>query len=327
VTKTTYFLAEAAIRRNYQDLRFCPQDIAEDLAQSKRRSLARLSLKRPDFTVYTGGSEQALTEPYIEDALLPPAFHHLTEGALAVNDEQSVYAAVNVEEHLMLKARGEKEDMEELVARLRALEQDMEDPDHPFARNKRFDYLSYRPVLAGSGLHASFILHLPMLSFLKQIKQLTEAVRKMHGCLLKSFGHVDRQGAANLFLVGNASSQGLSDEQILEHVDACAAYLDRKESLLQQMVFRQKAHSGVLDQAWRAYGILSYTRHLTQNDFLAQWSSLRMGAAAGVFPLPLKEVDSLFSFARNSVFAFEGEDPKNFPFRRADAVRRVLSGG
>lgn len=327
MTKTTYFLAEAVLRRNYQDLKFCPQDIQEDLAESLRRSLARLGQKRPDFSVHTAGNDQALTEPYIEDALLPPAFHQLTEAAFAVSDEQSLYAAVNVEEHLLLKARGEAEDLSECVARLRALEQDLEDPDHPFARNKRFDYLSYRPVLAGSGLHASIILHLPMLSFLKQIRQLTDSVRKEHGCVLKPFGHVDRQGTANLFLLTNAASQGKSDGQILDSVSACADMLDRKESLLQQMVFMQKGHSGMLDQTWRAYGILMYARHLTQNDFLAQWSSLRMGAAAGIFPLTLNVADSLYSFSRNSVFASFDESPKNFPFRRADAVRRVLSGG
>lgn len=327
MTKTTYFLAEAALRRNYQDLRFCPQDIAEDLDVSRRRSLARLDMKRPEFTVYTAGSDHALTETYIEDALLPPAFHQLTEAAWAANDEQSLYAAVNVEEHLLLKARGEAEDLSECIARLRALEQDLEDPDHPFAMNKRFDYLSYRPVLAGSGLHAAIILHLPMLSFLKQIRQMAEVVRKEYGCLLKSFGHADRQGAANLFLLVNAASHGQSDGQILDSVIACADMLDTKESLLQQMVFRQKGHSGVFDQTWRAYGILMYARHLTQNDFLTQWSSLRMGAAAGIFPLTLKEADSLYSFSRNSVFAAFDEAPKNFPFRRADAVRRVLSGG
>ncbi|HSK67950.1 MAG TPA: hypothetical protein VLA21_01680, partial [Candidatus Limnocylindria bacterium] len=85
--------------------------------------------------------------------------------------------------------------------------------------------------------------------------------------------------------------------------------------------------SAALDQAWRSYGIIKYARKLIPNDFLTHWSSVRLGSANGILPLTLEQADSLLPLALNGTFAAQGGDPGTFPFRRADEVRRVLSGG
>ncbi len=320
-------LAEASLRRNYQDLRFCPQDITEDLETSKRRSLARLSEKRPGFSLLEPGSGDQYAIRFMEEALLPPAFEKLTQSALAVVGGESLYAAVNIEEHLLLKARGKPEDATELIARVRSLEQDLADENYPFARNQRFDYLSYRPMLAGSGLHVSLVLHLPMLSFLKQIRQLSETLRQEANCILKPFGWLDRRNPARLFILTNASSQGMNDEEIMAAVYSCGETLDKKEGLLRGKSLPVNKPSSMADQVWRAYGTLRYARRLTPSDYLNLWSSVRLGAAAEILPLPLEKADGLLSLSRDSLFYGEETDPRTYPFRRADAVRRALSGG
>ncbi len=323
----SYLIAEVSLRRNYGDLRFCPQDSAEDLEKSKRRSLSRIALMRGGFEILEPGKGAGPDSPFLEEALLPPTFQNLTSAALAANEEEKTYAAINIEEHLLLKACGDPEEASVLVSRVRALERDMADEKHPFAQNGHFDYLSYRPVLAGSGLHMTLVLHLPMLSFLRQIPSLTDALLKEDRCTLKPLNALEGRNPARLFLISNASSHGLRDEEILSMVHQCGEKLDAKEKILRDKALDGQKMSGVLDQVWRSYGILGCARRLSSNDFLNLWSGIRLGAAAGVLPLSLKQADDLLGLARDSAFFKEGVEPKTIPYRRADRVRQALTGG
>ncbi len=317
--------AQAMLRRNYQDLRFCPQDDAADLAAGKRRALDRLLEKRPAFEVLETAEEWAGL-PYEDTALLNGGAEKLREAALARDTEENLLVAVNMGEHLQLMARGAQSEAPLLVSRVRELEGDLRDDAHPFAHSERFGFLSYRPALSGSGLHVSYLMHLPMLSFLRQIRPLAQAARAGQGCLLQEAAPSGRN-PSRLFIISNLGSQGAQDLQVLQAVESFARQLDEKEGLLREKAVNQTRHSAALDQVWRAYGVLRHARRLPAGDYLSLWSSLRLGAAAGALPLSLKEADAMLRLAGDGAFREEGADPKTIPFRRADAVRRILSGG
>ncbi len=323
----TCLLAEASLRRNYADLSFCPQDRAEDLEKSKRRSLSRLQQVRGGFGILEGGKGQGDRTAFLEEAMLPPAIGSLTSAALAGNLEEKLFAAVNVEEHLLLKACGRPEEDAELVSRVRALERDLADERHPFAQDSRFDYLSYRPVLAGSGLHLTLVLHLPMLSFLRQIPKLSDALLREERCVLKPLTAPEARNPGRIFLLSNASSQGLGDEEILSMVRRCGGKLDEKETVLRGKALDGSGESSMSDQVWRSYGILRHARRLSVHDFLSHWSNMRLGAAAGVLPLSLRQADDLLDCAPDSAFSRDGLEIRTIPYRRADRVRQAISGG
>ncbi len=320
-------IAEASLRRNYGDLSFCPQDNAEDLEKSKRRSLSRLARVRSGFEILEAGKGKGAGSAFLKETMLPPAFGNLTSAALAANAQEKLYAAINVEEHLLLKACGKPEEDLELVGRVRALERDMADDRHPFAQNARFDFLSYRPVLAGSGLHVTLVLHLPMLSFLRQIPKLSDALLREDRCTLRPLNTPEGRNPGRLFLLSNSSSQGLGDEDILFMVRRCGEKLNEKETLLRGKALDGSKASGMLDQVWRSYGILRYARRLSVHDFLNLWSGIRLGAAAGVLPTSLKQADDLLDCAPDGAFSGDGLEPGSIPYRRADRVRQAISGG
>lgn len=323
----TCLLAEASLRRNYGDLSFCPQDNAEDLEKSKRRSLSRLQQVRAGFGVLEGGKGECDKTVFLQEAMLPPAFGSLTSAAFAVNAQEKLFAAINVEEHLLLKACGNPEEDLALVSRVRALEQDLADDHHPFAMSARFDYLSYRPVLAGSGLHLTLVLHLPMFSFLRQIPKLSDALLREDRCVLKPLTAPEARNPGRIFLLSNASSHGLGDEEIVSMVRRCGGKLDEQETVLRGKAIDGSRESGMSDQVWRSYGILKHARRLSVHDFLNHWSNLRLGAAAGVLPLSLKQADDLLDCAPDSAFSRDGLETRTIPYRRADRVRQAISGG
>ncbi len=324
--RASWLNGTASLRRNYADLAFCPQNNAADLQAGKQRTLARLGPALARFKQFHTGMPDTQSAPYADAGLLIPDFDKLNEAAFLADDESGIYVLINAEEHLIVKARGPADGMGTLVQKVRRMEAALTDPRNPFAFHERFGYLSYRPQLAGSGLYLSVLLHLPMLSFVKQVRK-QDAVPDEFGCVLQPLGGNPAFNPSRLFSLTNAKSQGLDDDQILDSVLASAESLDRKEESLRQKGFSHPRASSALDQAWRSYGILMYARKLIPNDFLTHWSSLRLGAAAGILPITLDLADSLLPLAMNGRFIAQGDDPATFPFRRADEVRRILSGG
>lgn len=311
-----------ALGRNYTDLRFCPQDDREDLDTSRTRSLGRLKAAFHGKVLQPGGSL-----PFHREILLPSGCSSLAGSAYFFAEEENLSAAINMDEHLLIQSQGKLEDVPTLLDLIRGAEAAVRDEKHPFAFDGQLGFLSYRPALAGSGLRMNLVMHLPLLSFLKQIRGFTESLRGQ-GIRLSPLNDGVGRNPSKLFLLGNLDAPLHGEEETIRKVRDAADLLQQKEGGLQQKaLFGNGQSSTFLDQVWRSYGILRYARRLSPSDFLNHWSNLRLGALHQVLPITLEATDSLLDFANDSAFKKEGADAKTFLFRRADSVRRALSGG
>ncbi len=319
-------LSHAALRRNYQDLSFCPQNNLVDLALSRSRSVQALTALFSDANLSDAKEPGASQLPFLQSALLPQEISQLSQAALFVDDASGFSATLNMDEHLVLRQTGRDAPVSALVSSLRETEEKFTKSGLSFAQDARFGYLSYRPVLAGSGLYISLIMHLPMLHFLKQMRPLTEGLKEK-GCVVVPLAPTSGRNPARLYVLSNAGSHGKSDEDIINQVLSGMEMLADKEQAIREKALAQKEQGTVADQAWRAYGVLKYARRLTEHDLLTQWNSLRIGVMGEILPLKLSRVDDLLHFANDAAFYQEGSKANDFVFRRAEAVRRVLAGG
>ena len=126
-------LAEVLLRRNYQDLQFCPQDKQEDMEKSRSRGLSKAGAMLPGSVTYDAKGLLKGNLPYLQELLLPSDFRRLNEAALVVSEQAQQAIAVNMDEHLVLKARGMAEDLQDLSRQVRALEDKARDEALPFA--------------------------------------------------------------------------------------------------------------------------------------------------------------------------------------------------
>ena len=174
-------LAEASLRRNFQDLRFCPQDSQEDMAASSRRSLTRLQEHLPEAACLDARGLLGQGLPYLQELLLPGGFRRLNSAGFVFDSGRNLGAAINMDEHVVFKASGSLDQAEQLVAAVRALEEEVRDERHPYAHDEAYGYLSYKPLLSGSGLHLGAVMHLPLLHFLKQARPMSLALQETAG--------------------------------------------------------------------------------------------------------------------------------------------------
>lgn len=314
------------MRRNYQALQFCPQNNREDLGRSAGHSIGKLKEIFTGFKLIPMRNLSAQNLPFIEQMLLPGDLMKLDDAYLALDEDRKESAAINLDEHLVFKARGSYEELETLVSKTRRMEESAKDEGFPYARDAQYGYLSYRPLLAGSGLYINLVLHLPLLHYLKQIRPLSQELKEQ-GLQLRPLFNRDNRNPARLFLLSNLRSLNLKDEQVVDMVRRGAELLLNREKTLAGKALKSSEHSTVLDQVWRSYGILKYARRLNANDLLTHWSSLRLGVTAGILPLSLETADSMLIYANDQVFQEEGALPNTYVSRRADAVRQLISGG
>lgn len=85
----------------------------------------------------------------------------------------------------------------------------------------------------------------------------------------------------NLFLLGNQDTLGLSEEEVIFHVEAAASDLIEQEMEARRHLMRDRGNM-MLDAIGRALGIASSARHLGMGEALSLVSFIRMADAQGV---------------------------------------------
>lgn len=323
--KPEVLFKEAQLRRNYQDLRFTPQDHEEDLRTSYQRSLRRIQQLSPDVQIVASSGQGNHALDYLEEHLLAAKLSKLNHAALLKLPKGQGLVNINTDDHLVIRMRSHHKPFDQLVSEARGFETLMGDDLHPFARNERFDYLSYRMVLSGSGLYLRYLLHLPMLGYLRQIPSLNTALKEL-ACVLKPLGQSGTPNPTRLFVLENTASFALSDEQLIHSLQAAAQLVIDREAKLQQKALNNP-NSSLQDQIWRAYGMLSHARRLGKGELLSQYNYLRLGAQAGILPLRPEQADALLDFAGEAPFKESKQELNHMSGQRASAVRQALTGG
>lgn len=184
------------------------------------------------------------------------------------------------------------------------------------AMTEKFGYLTAKPVLSGLGLQCVYVLHLPVLRTLRQMRVTTDEVKKL-GCALLPAEEEDSNTAA-LYAVVNVKGAAEDEKALIEKVKQAAMSVAEKESLLAARMMASRT-SRLADEAARAYGILRYAERLSAREWRTLWSQLRMGARQGLVPVGLKALDAELMPA-----LYPQHEENNKQVLRAQMVRRFL---
>lgn len=250
------------------------------------------------------------------------------DAPLFIRQDEQALVSLNLEDHVQVRALSHSLQAEDALAQAKEIARAIEG-GAAFAKDERIGWLTARPLHACTGLQLSYVLHLPMLSMMQQIKPLMASLDAQHLFSLKPYGQADKNPGA-VYVLRNLFSAYDASEKLMRAVRKMTEEISAKEIRLRQRILQQPARSVYADQVYRAYGILKYARRLTETEFLGYWSKLRLGAAVGYLPLSVEEADQLMrSTQRSSLAAIMGQggDEHAIHFTRADVVRAALNGG
>ena len=221
---------------------------------------------------------------------------HSDVGAALIRGDRQVSVMVNEEDHLRIQAMHGGFSLAD-AASLAFAAEDRLSGVCDFSFDAQLGYLTACPTNTGTGMRASLMLHLPMLTRFKQMGNVTQTVAKL-GLTIRGIYGEGSEALGNLYQVSNQVTLGRTEEEIIEAVTAVGRQLIDMEGVLR--IRGEKENLELEDGVWRSYGALKYARQMTGGEFMQHWSNLRLGASLGILPVALTDADELLTVAQDA---------------------------
>ncbi|MDO5411162.1 MAG: ATP--guanido phosphotransferase [Lachnospiraceae bacterium] len=153
-----------------------------------------------------------------------------------------------------------------------------------YAFNEKYGYLTAFPTNMGTGLRASVLLHLPLISRERDFKRLMEEIGRMGISLKGLYGSDPGENYGSLFRLANQKTLGQSEKEIIENVERFAIQLAAQERQAENEIVRTK-RGDVEDEVYKSFGVLRYARKLSFKECMMYLSQIRMGIANGLIQM------------------------------------------
>ncbi len=330
MTTDTIMRSFVDLRRNYTDMPFLSTMLEVQKGECINRAVQALEALPEEWTLHILNDLSADQASDLQsDGLLDSAQELDPAAAVLVRADRKAAIYQLHEDHLCIRVYAAEGDVRSAMLHAKALAGILSQ-EHAFAKDDRIGWLTARPQFAGTGLQVNHCLHLPMITMMQQIRPMTADIAKEQRFELRPCGSQSDKNPAALYTLRNLFTAFDGSDMLIQAVDKMAQMLTGKEAMLRDRILAKSARSTYVDQVWRAYGVLRYARRLTEPEFLAFWSKVRLGAMAAILPPSLETVDALLQQTRRSRLMSLPDGPRDehaLHFARADAVRSALNGG
>ncbi len=255
------------------------QELAETVCDALREAQDGLPVRFRYFnlTEMKGYEQQAMIGRLAVPPLMYVKGHQM---GLLLSEDESVSILINGKEHICIQVSCAGAHIQEAV-RIANDVDDRLNQHSRYAFSRKYGYLTASPLYTGTGMSASYLLHLPYLEKKQLIGQLEKGLGQ-YGFSLRAQFHGQTGAPGSIYRVRNRKTLGLSESEIisaLEHLTGQTVEQERKvaEQVLKGSRLQEE------DQMYRAYGLLKYARDLNYDETMEYLSIARTGDLNGVW--------------------------------------------
>ncbi|MFH1394731.1 MAG: protein arginine kinase [Candidatus Omnitrophota bacterium] len=196
----------------------------------------------------------------------------------------------------------------------------------PFDYSDKFGYLTSCPTNTGTGLRASVMFHLPVLSMTGQIENVFNAISKL-GLTMRGFYGEDSEAAGDFFQISNQVALGHSEMDVLDNLERILnKIIIREETTRKELLLKKKEE--ISDRIFRSYGTLKSARIITSSETIKLLSSIRLGIDLGLIKdITVGEVNEVLLYMQPAhLQKINGREisPYERDVKRADLIREKL---
>ena len=314
------------LARNYHDLPFSNLQNPENALICTQRAREAMEREEAEYTLHQlNAMPQVERMKLVERHLISrDLLTHADIGAALIRTDRHVSIMVNEEDHLRIQAIGSGLDLPAIAQEAFCAEEALESVC-TFSFDPQLGYLTSCPTNTGTGMRASLMMHLPMLTRHKQMGNVNQSIAKL-GLTIRGIYGEGSEALGDLYQVSNQVTLGRTEEEIIEAVSAVGKKLIDMESTLRERSLKEE-RSELRDSMWRSYGLLRYARQMDEKEFMNHWSHLRLGVCSGLFTTPLAAVDELLTVAQNAHakrYADEMDPTLTSDQARCEIIRKTL---
>ena len=211
----------------------------------------------------------------LERHIISPEFLKINKPkGLMVQSDERISVMINEEDHIRIQSIYAGDAIDSAWDTANKAD-DLLEESVQYAFDKDYGYLTACPTNTGTGLRASFMIHLPMTERTGNIQKLLPAVSKF-GMTLRGIYGESTQPMGQIYQVSNQVTMGKSEEEIISGLKTITSQIIDNENKL-----REKAMSNMKiemeDQFYRAYGTLTHARKLSGKEAMELLSAVRLG--------------------------------------------------
>lgn len=263
----------------------------------------------------------------VEKHLISPQ-HAQSNGhkGVIIREDESVSVMVNEEDHLRIQCLLPGMQLNEAWSLANEVD-DMLEQSLDFAFDKDKGYLTSCPTNVGTGMRASVMFHLPGLVLTRQGYQIFATMSQI-GLTVRGMYGEGSEALGNLFQISNQVTLGLTEEEIINHLNSVALQVIDQERNAREILF-QEAKAQLEDRVWRAYGILSHARIISSQEAMSLLSELRLGIDMNIVTGIDPKVFNLLMVTTQTAFLQQKSESELLPHMRdmirASSIREKLS--
>lgn len=216
----------------------------------------------------------------VEKHLISPEF---AEGdrnrAAIISKDERISIMVNEEDHLRMQCIFPGMQIDEAWKLCSKLDTQLEEK-LDFAFDKSSGYLTCCPTNTGTGIRASVMLHLPILSMTGYIKGILETCSKL-GVAVRGIYGENSEASGSMFQISNQATLGQTEEEIIAGISNITMQIAEQERILRAELYKQNPIR-FEDRIFRSLGLLLNARLISIEESLKLLSDVRLGVIMGL---------------------------------------------
>lgn len=218
----------------------------------------------------------------------PELVKKTTPTGVLLKQDESISIMINEEDHLRIQGIQLGSDIHktwDITSRI----DDLLEESIEYAFHDKYGYLTACPTNLGTGLRASYMLHVPALETTGQLKMILQAIGKF-GITIRGMYGEGTEAQGSLFQISNQITLGQSEQEIIENLNTVTNQIVEQEKNIREKLL-QANKLKFEDRIYRSYGILTHARQLSSKEAMSLLSDIKVGFELGILKTDKKPVN------------------------------------
>lgn len=280
---TNYTTGRVRLARNLKSIPFpsrMTDEMALDLIEKVWEVLSSSALKDSVEIIKSDECDKITLMALSEKHLLSPDF---LKGALPraaiISKDEKISIMINEEDHIRIQVFAEGPSLNEAYDTADKIDNLLSEK-LDIAFHEKFGYLTACPTNAGTGMRASFMLHLPALTLTNSISSVLTWANKLGLAVRGIYGEGSKAKGA-FYQLSNQITLGVTEKDILQRVNLAAEELLKKEEMVRNSLFENNKIK-ISDRCMRSFGILTNAYTLSSDEAFSLASDVLLGISLGI---------------------------------------------
>lgn len=200
-------------------------------------------------------------------------------GAVILGADESSEVMIGAEDHIRIQVLANGMNMSYCFKAANEID-DYFDSRFEYAFDEKYGYKTTYPTNIGTGLRASYILHLPAIARAKKIAQLSTELGRF-GVKFRPLYGDSEDCMGNLYRISTQRTLGQNEEGLIKDLEDVVTQIIKQERE-QRDYFYNNDRIGMEDEIYKSYGVLKFARKLNVKDAMMLISEVMLGKALGI---------------------------------------------